>query len=811
MTNHWIDIGNSDCILVIGSNAAENHPISCRWITRAKEKGATVICVDPRFTRTAAIADIYAALRSGTDIAFIGGIIKYILDGEHYHRDYIVQHTNAGFLINADFQTATDLDGIFSGFENERYNKSTWKYQLDADGLPKKDPTLQNPNCVFQLLRKHYSRYDVDTVCKITGTDHEKYARICEEIASTGAPDRAATIMYAMGTTQHTCGTQNVRSYAILQLLLGNIGVAGGGINALRGHSNVQGSTDHALLFHILPGYLKTPRAGQTSLKSYLDAYTPKSPDPKSYNWWQHYPKYAVSLLKAWYGESARPDNDFRYAHLPKIDPGKNYSHIALFEAMYAGDIKGLMVWGQNPAVAGPNATMERKALENLDWMVAVDIFETETASFWRAPGVDSEKIKTEVFLLPAAGFIEKSGSITNSGRWMQWRSKIVDPPEDARDDLKIVSDLFLTLRHLYATEGGPGSAAITELTWEYGAAGGDGLISQPDAELVAREINGRALGDNVAKKGKTLARGELVPNFTWLRDDGSTSSGNWLYSASYTEEGNMSARRGKEDASGIGLYSDWAWCWPLNRRILYSRASCDSQGRPWNPARPVIRWDEGRWIGDVPDGGAPPGAKHAFIMKPEGHARLFALGLSDGPLPEHYEPAESPVPNYLSSRQMNPVIRRWDRTGSDMSRLALFGSPEAERYPIVATTYRLTEHFLSGTMTRNLPYLAELSPAMFVEISRELAAAKGISPGDRVRITSLRAPEGIEAYALVTGRFRPFKINGDVVHQIGLPFHFGFRGLVTGASANDLTPHIGDANTEIQESKAFLCGVEKA
>ena len=782
MTNHWIDIRNSDCIMIIGSNAAENHPISFKWVTEAMENGAKLISVDPRFTRTSSKADIYAPLRSGTDIAFIGGIINYCLVNGLYNEEYVAEFTNASHLINSGFGFS---DGYFSGFnqKNSKYSKSTWQYQLDENGIPKEDKTLKDPNCVFQLMKKHYSRYDADTVSKVTGCPKAMFLKVTKKYCETGQRGKAGTIMYAMGTTQHTYGTQNVRSYAVLQLLLGNMGLAGGGINALRGESNVQGSTDHCLLFHIIPGYLKTPKAGDKDLQTYLKHYTPVSKDPKSVNYWKHYPKFAVSLLKAFWGDAATEENDFAYNYLPKISG--NYSHIALFEALYKGVIKGMILLGQNPAVGGPNARMERKAMENLDWMVAADLWETETASFWKGPEVDPKKIKTEVFLLPAAASFEKEGSITNSGRWAQWRYQAVNPPGQAKDDLWILNAIFTRVQNLYKKEGGKFPEPITKLAWNYG--------EHPSSHTVAKEIN-----------GYNLTTGKLLANFTKLKDDGTTMCGNWLYSGSYTEDGNMMARRELDDPTGIGLYPKWTWCWPVNRRIIYNRASCDIKGNPWNPDKYVIKWNGEKWVGDVPDyGKTVPPEKNigAFIMKPEGHARIFGMGLADGPFPEHYEPVESPVENMISSVQIDPIVKVWD---SEMDKIGT-----SDTFPIIATTYRVTEHWQTGAMTRSLPWLVELMPNMFCEMSKSLAKKKSIKNGDKVKIKSARGE--IEAYALVTDRFQPFKLNGKVVEEIGLAWHYGFIGLSKGDSANCLTPHVGDANTMIPEYKAFLCDVKKA
>ncbi len=795
MTNHWIDIKNADVILIMGSNAAENHPISFRWVEKAIENGATLISVDPRFTRTSSRAHIYAPLRSGTDIAFLGGMIKYILDNNLYHEEYVAEHTNAPFLINPDFGFD---DGLFVGYNSEKrsYDKSNWTYQNDANGIPMEDKTLQDPNSVFQLLKKHYSRYDIATVSNITGTPADLLEQIYETYASSGAPDRVATIMYAMGWTQHTYGTQIIRTAAMLQLLLGNIGRAGGGVNALRGESNVQGSTDHCLLFHILPGYLGTPAAQHETLAQYIEAKTPKSNDEMSANWWQHYDKYMVSLLKAWYGNNATAENDFGYDWLPK-NVG-NHSWLSLFHDMDAGGIKGFFAWGQNPAVGGAHANMVLDGLGKLDWMVAVNIWELETAQFWKRPGVNPAGIDTEVFLLPAALSFEKEGSITNSGRWAQWRWKAQEPLGESKPDSWILNELMIRLQALYEQEGGPNAEAITKLDWNYDSTG-----TEVDVHKVAREINGFYTRDILDEDGNVIAKkGELVKNFTKLKADGSTTSANWLYSGSYNEDGNMMARRDNTDyhPAGIGLYAKWGWAWPVNRRIIYNRASCDNDGNPFDPARFSIRWNGKKWEGDVPDGGWAPGTKHAFIMKPEGHARLFGAGRADGPFPEHYEPWESPVGNLMSGIQINPAFKIFDATKDTRG--------TAEEFPIVGTTYRLSEHWQSGAMTRNNPWLNEFQPGLFIEMSEELAGEKGIANGDKVAVKSARGE--VKGVAMVTKRFKPFQINGQTVHQIGLPWHWGFAGLSQGDSANVLTPPVGDANTMIPETKAFLCNVEK-
>ena len=800
MTNHWIDLKNSDVILVMGANPAENHPVSFKWITQAMENGGTLINVDPRFTRTSAKADIYAPIRSGTDIAFLGGMIKYILDNELFHREYVVEYTTASFLVNPGFSFQ---DGLFNGYDPAKrtYDKSAWTYQFDATGIPVQDRTLLDPASVYQLLKQHFARYDMETVSQITGTPVADLDKVYRTFAATGVPDKVATVLYAMGWTQHTYGTQNIRAATIIQLLLGNIGRAGGGINALRGESNVQGSTDHGLLFDVLPGYLQPPRAKHETLEAYLSANVTPNTDPKSANWWQNYPKYMVSLLKWLYGDNATAANEYGFQWLPKLDDTGNYSWLTLFEAMYAGSIKGFFAWGQNPAVGGANANMNRKAMEKLDWMVAVNLWDTETSSFWQRPGVDPTTIQTEVFSLPVAASVEKEGSIINSGRWSQWRWKAAEPPGEAKTDAWIINQLMIRLRDLYTAEPGPNPDPILKLAWNYGS-------DEVDVHQIAKEINGWAVTDVLDAEGKVVVpAGNQVLNFSQLAADGSTACANWLFSGSYNEDGNMMARRDNVDThpAGIGLYSNWAWAWPMNRRIIYNRASCNTKGEPFDPARFTIRWNGEKWEGDIPDGGWPPDARYPFIMRTGGHARLFgagrADGRADGPFPEHYEPWESPVDNLLHPNQsVNPVFKIWN---SEMD-----AKGARARYPLVGTTYRVSEHWQSGAMTRNLPWLAELQPDMFVEMSPELAAERGIVNGEKVLVESARG--AIEAVAVVTQRFRPFLIQGQIVHQVGMPWHWGYKGLVTGDSANVLTPPVGDANTMIPESKAFLCEVKK-
>jgi len=811
MTNHWIDIRNSDCILIMGSNAAENHPISFKWVTEAMKRGGKLISVDPRFTRTSSKADFYTALRSGTDIAFLGGMIKYILDNNKYFKEYVAEYTNAPFIVadSYDFK-----DGLFSGYDakKRKYDKSQWAFVKDANGVSKRDRTLQDPRCVFQLIKQHYSRYDLDKVSATTGTPKEDLQKVYEMYSTTGQKGKAGTIMYAMGWTQHTVGVQNIRSMAIIQLLLGNMGVAGGGVNALRGESNVQGSTDHCILFHILPGYLKTPKASLPTLAAYNKKYTPKTNDPLSANWWGNYPKYSVSLLKSYFGDKATKANDFGYSWLPKLEDGKTYSWLDIFDVMYKGEFTGFFAWGQNPAGSGANSNKTRQALTKLDWMVNVNIFDNETGSFWKGPGMDPKKIKTEVFMLPCAVSVEKEGSITNSGRWMQWRYKAANPPAEALPDGQILMKLGKIVQYLYKKDkNAVFPEPILNLKWDYATHG------EFDPHKMAKEINGYFLKD-ITVKGKKFKKGDLVPSFAYLQADGSTSSANWLYCNSYTSKGNMAARR-KREKSGIGLNLGWAWCWPVNRRIIYNRASVDKYGKPWDKEHPVIAWDpkakggKGGWVGDVPDGGWPPmlnadgtpnpKTKYPFIMKPEGHAHVFGPGRADGPFPEHYEPIECPVEkNPFSSQLVNPVAPTYS-TEMDIYRSC------DPRYPFIGTTYRVSEHWQTGVMTRWQPWLLEAEPQLFVEMSKEMGKLKGINNGDKVIVESARGK--VEAVAVVTIRLRPFQIEGNTVHQIGLPWHYGWVYPKDGGdSANLLTPSTGDPNTRIPETKAFMVNVRK-
>ena len=804
MTNHWIDFKNSDCILIMGSNAAENHPICWKWVTKAQEAGGTVIHVDPRYTRTSSKSDLYAPLRSGSDIGFLGGMIKYILDNDLTFKDYVLNYTNASFIVSKDFGFN---DGLFTGFDEaaRKYDKKSWAFEMDEAGVPKRDMTLKDPRCVYQILKKHYDRYDVKKVVSITGTPEEKLMAVYKAYTATGKPEKSGTILYAMGWTQHTVGVQNIRAMSIIQLLLGNMGMAGGGVNALRGEANVQGSTDQALLFHIIPGYLPTPRASLVTYDDYLKSITPVSKDPKSLNWKQNQPKYMASLLKSLY-KDVEPAK--AYDWMPKLDDGQNASWLVLFEKMYKGQFKGFFSWGMNPASSGADSNKTRQAMANLDWMVNVNIFENETGSFWKGPGMDPKQIKTEVFFLPCCVSVEKQGSISNSGRWMQWRYAGPEPMGDTKPDGDIMYELILKIQELYKKEAGAFPDPILGLNL---ADWGDGHVYDP--HKVAKLINGYYLKDTKIKNPDgtetVMKAGSQVATFAHLQADGSTCSGNWIYAGSYTDKGNMAARRDKTQTPAqekVGMYPNWSWTWPVNRRIIYNRASVDLAGNPYQPDKPVLAWDapNKKWVIDVVDGGGDPGAKHPFIMQQHGLGALYGPGLNDGPLPEYYEPLECPVTEHPFSKQLNnPTALMF----ADDAHKRTTCDP---RFPFVCTTYRVTEHWQTGVLTRWLPWLTEAQPQMFCEMSEELAELKGIKNGEKVILENPRGQ--LWAIAIVTKRFKPFEVMGNPVHVIGIPWHFGWVWPKDGGdAANLLTPAVGDPNTGIPESKAFMVNVKKA
>ena len=809
MTNHYCDLKNADVILIMGSNAAEHHPIAFKWILRAKEKGATIIHVDPRYTRTSARCDFHVPLRSGTDIAFLGGMINYIIENKKYFKDYVLNYTNASFIVGEDYYFK---DGLFSGYDakKRKYDKATWVLEKDGSGIPKRDMSLTHPRSVFQMMKKHYSRYTLDKVSSITGVSKENLLKVYEIYASTGVPDKAGTECYALGWTHHTTGSQNIRTMSIIQLLLGNMGIAGGGINALRGEPNVQGSTDHCILYGNLPGYLKMLSASYDTLEHYLKKYTPESKDPQSANYYSNYPKFFVSFLKSLWEEKATKENEFGYSWLPKMEDGKHYSTMHMFDAMYAGKVKGFFCIGADPAVSTPNSNKVRKALQNLDWLVGENIFNNETYEFWRGPGIDPTKNKTECFLLPAAATMEKEGSQSNSGRWVQWKYKAAEAPGDAIPVGEIEIKIMAAVKKLYEKEGGPNAEAIVNLKWDY-------LDSKGhfDVIKVAKRINGVFLEDTViedkAKKTKTeFKKGQLVPGFGNLQADGKTACGNWIISGSYTADGiNKMQARGKEDPTGLGLFPNWSFAWPVNRRILYNRASCDVNGKPYNPKRKLLEWTGDKWVGDVPDGPWPPMAdkqkgKYPFIMQKDGLGALFGPGMAEGPFPEHYEPLEGPLEkNPLSSQRMNPAAEIFK---SDMDKVA----NASEKFPYVCTTYSCTEHWCTGALTRWQAWLLEMQPELYVEIGDELAKEKGIKNGERIKVSSIRGEA--PCIAMVTKRFKPFHVEGKTVHQVGMPFNYGwlFPKDSTSDSTNMLTPTVGDANTFCPEYKAFMVNVEK-
>jgi formate dehydrogenase major subunit len=800
MTNHYNDIGNADAILIMGSNCAEHHPMTFKWVIKAKEKGAVVIHVDPKFSRTSARSHFHVPLRSGTDIPVLGGMVKYILDNKKYFEEYVNNYTNAAFIVGEKYSFK---DGLFSGFDaaKKKYDKKAWTFEKDENGLVKTDPTFKHPRCVLNLLKEHYSRYTLDMVSSVSGVSKEDLVKVYEAFAATGRPDKAGTIIYALGWTQHTVGVQNIRLSGIVQLLLGNIGIAGGGINALRGEPNVQGTTDHALLYGYLPGYHSTPTADYQTLAEYLKAYTPVSKDPKSVNWWSNRPKYFVSLLKSWYGDKATKENDFGYSWTPKLDPGMDCSHLFIFDRMYQGKIKGGFIFGHNPAQSFPNTHKVRKAIDKLDWLVVGEVFHNETSDNWRRPGADPSKIKTEIFLLPSAYRAEKEGTVSNSGRWHMWHYKAVEPWGKSRNMGEMFVEMMNRVRGLYLKEKGKFPEPIVNADYP----------EKFDADAVAKRINGYFTRDT--KIGdKEYKKGQLVPGFANLSDDGATTSMCWVYCGGYTEEaGNLTKRRDLTQTplqAKIGLYPGFAWAWPMNRRILYNRASVDMNGKPYNPEKVVIAWEDGKWIGDVPDGPAPPMAmekgKYPFIMTTEGRGQLYGPGREDGPFPEHYEPAETPLKTNPFSKQMsNPCMKVGT---SELDVLAAHGDP---RFPIVLTSYSMTEHWCSGSETRNAGPLLEAEPQQYIEMSPQLAAEKGVKNGDVVIVESLRGK--CEAVAMVTIRIRPFLVEGKTVHLVGMPFAFGWTKPKCGDSINRLTPSVGDPNTTIPEYKACLVNLRKA
>ncbi len=801
MTNHWVDIKNADVILVMGGNAAEAHPVGFKWAIEAKKRGAKLLSVDPRFNRTSAVADFYAPIRSGSDIVFLGGLIRWLIENEKINYEYVREYTNAKFIVHPDFDFK---DGYFSGWDEESQtykDKSSWGYDLDEDGYAKVDPTLQHPRSVFQMMRKHYEAYTPEMVAKVTGTPVEDFLYVAETLGECSAPNKVATILYALGWTQHTTGSQMIRTMAMVQLLLGNIGVPGGGVNALRGHSNIQGLTDLGLLSTQLPGYMNLPSESQDTYEKYISETTPKPLRPGQMNYWGNTPKFFNSMMKTFYGDYATPENNFAFDYLPKWD--KMYDIIQTFEMMHKGEMNGYFCQGFNPLAAIPDTNKNRAALAKLKYLVVIDPQTTETASFWENHGkhndINPEEVMTTVYRLPANCFAEGEGSVVNSGRWLQWHYKAAEAPGESKPDTEILSRLLFKLRELYAKEGGTFPDPIMHIKWDYAQP------LYPTSEEITKEQNGYALEDLYDAEGNLIKRkGELLDSFAQLRDDGSTSAGVWIYTGSYTEQGNQMANRDNSDPSGLGNTLGWAWAWPANRRIIYNRASADRNGKPWDENRRLFDWDGKKWVGyDTPDfslTAGPGDPMDPFIMNPEGVGRLYSADkLVDGPFPTHYEPMESPLGyNPLYGTLNSPAARMFKR---DRDMLG-----DHTEYPYIGTTYRLTEHF--QFWTKNALLAAITQPEQFVEIGEELAKEKGIKVGDRVKVSSSRGY--IEAVAVVTKRLRKLDVDGREIHHVGIPVHWGFESVAKkGFLTNILCPAVGDANTQTPEFKTFLVNVE--
>jgi formate dehydrogenase major subunit len=842
-TTYQQDLMNSDCIVIMGSNMAENHPVGFQWVMEARERGAHVFHVDPRFTRTSAMATRHVGIRAGSDIAFLGGIVNYILEHERWFRDYVLRYTNAPVIVDERFSDTEDNDGLFSGWDPDRgkYDVTSWQYAGTAvhgaagqreEGFqsshvsghaaghgghgagmshgnpPERDETLQHPRCVFQILKRHYARYTPEFVADACGCSAEEFVHVARTLCDSSGPERTGAFVYAVGWTQHTKGVQMIRTAAIIQLLLGNVGRPGGGVMALRGHASIQGSTDIPTLYDILPGYLEMPHVEDYGgLAGYIDRST--SPG----GWWGHADAYMVSLLKAWWGAAATPENEFCFSYLPRIDDdNSNYFTV---RQMLEGKVTGYLVAGQNPAVGSANGRANRLGLANLDWLVVRDLVETETAAFWYdSPEIESgelrtQEIGTEVFFLPAASHLEKDGSFTNTQRLLQWHYKAVEPKHDCRSELWFYFHLGKKLKEKLKSSQDPKDLPLQDLTWAYPTSG---QIEEPSAEAVLAEING------------WNDKGEALAGYKLLKADGTTACGCWIYCGVFAEETNMAARKKPHwEQSSTGL--EWAWAWPSNRRLLYNRASADPDGNPWSERKQLVWWDpeHKKWTGtDTPDFDEekPPDyvpsddatgpqairGDHPFIMQADGLGWIYApQGLVDGPLPTHYEPHESPFANPLYGQHANPRRQQNAELPEDPYN-PVDGEPGAELYPYVLTTYRLTEHHTAGGMSRFTPYLAELQPQMFVEVHPDLARERGLEHGGWATIVTARA--AIEARVMVTDRLRPLTIDGRVVHQVGLPFHWGRKGLVTGDAANELLSQVLDLNTHISEYKSLTCDV---
>ena len=803
MTNSWTDIRNTDLVVIMGGNAAEAHPCGFKWVTEAKaNRGAKLIVVDPRYTRSASVADFYAPIRQGTDIAFLLGVINYCILNDKIQWDYTKAFTNASYIIKDGF---TYQDGLFTGYDEAKrdYNRSTWEYELGPDGFVTVDDTLQNPRCVWNLLKQHVSIYTPEMVSRICGTPKDKFLKVAQMISECSTPTKTMTSMYALGWTQHSKGSQNIRAMAMLQLILGNIGVRGGGMNALRGHSNIQGLTDIGLMSNLIPGYLTIPNEKEPTFDTYMATRGFKPLRPNQMSYWQNYKKFFVSFQKSMWGDAATADNNFAYDWLPKLDV-PSYDVLRAFELMHEGKMNGYFCQGFNPLLSFPNRKKITTALSKLKFLVIMDPLQTETGRFWQNHGehndVDPAKIQTEVFELPTTCFAEDTGSLVNSGRWLQWHWAGGTPPGEAKHDTWIMAQIFLRLKALYQKEGGPVPEPIVNLDWRYQDP------NEPSPEELAKELNGAALEDIMDPNDPTkivIAKGKQLPGFAALRDDGKTNGACWIYSGSFTEAGNQMARRDTSDPDDTGAYPKWTWSWPANRRILYNRASADINGKAWDPSRKLIEWDGSKWAGyDVPDIGPTmkPDVVGPFIMNPEGTARLFTRGMMrEGPFPVHYEPFESPIANVIAPKiRGNPASRVFKGD------LEQFG--DAKEFPYAATSYRLTEHF--HFWTKHVQINASLQPEFFVEISEQLAEEKKIKSGGWVRVWSKRG--SVKAKAVVTKRIQPLICDGKPVHIVGIPLHWGFMGAARkGFGPNSLTPYVGDANIETPEYKAFLVDIE--